>query len=498
MNDTKKSWDGDLLNREAEALFLKKHLTDAALNPFRSHNRKSVVLNLKAPWGAGKTFFLENFGSDLESAGHLVVYWDAWKADPDLDPIVSLVAALRTELEQHADFNMKTSEALRAVYRSGGSFVGTLSKNIARRVLQAAIGKGVDEVEDEFLDMLSSYSQINLDELDGFAEDSVDTAVDGAVKGFALSGYFAKQMKVSMAHSKAINSFNRDMTSLVEKLHQSKKNHRPTFIFIDELDRCSPTFAIKVLERVNHLFDIDGCVFVISTDTDQLVHTINAVYGSNFDSYNYMHRFFDLTYQLNEGSLEQIFNLAVRNHSIDFSNCVMFGNQNAESEIRRIVCELCPTSRSVKHVMQMLSSYLANAHPKVLVDGILLTIFAIGLYYGQQSSISFSSRAPGQRLEKNEFTSKLEKYAFTLRVRGVKQPYSLVKYVDEFREFMRQNLGHLANMAEASGPSPWEEYVGALAISEVPFAAASPNQAKPSWMEYEINLRTASRLTGAR
>lgn len=51
----------------------------------------------------------------------------------------------------------------------------------------------------------------------------------------------------------------------------------PFFIFIDQLDRCRPTYAIEMLEQVKHLFDIDHAVFVIATDGDQLARSIKAV-----------------------------------------------------------------------------------------------------------------------------------------------------------------------------------------------------------------------------
>jgi hypothetical protein len=71
----------------------------------------------------------------------------------------------------------------------------------------------------------------------------------------------------------------------------------PLFIVIDELDRCRPSYAITLLERVKHLFSVDGVVFVIGTDTDQLRHSIGSVYGAGFDGKGYLQRFFDRTYR---------------------------------------------------------------------------------------------------------------------------------------------------------------------------------------------------------
>tara|TARA_Y100000588_G_scaffold392033_1_gene502547 strand:+ start:989 stop:2221 length:1233 start_codon:yes stop_codon:yes gene_type:complete len=78
---------------------------------------------------------------------------------------------------------------------------------------------------------------------------------------------------------------------------------KPMFVFIDELDRCRPTYAIELLETVKHLFDVKGLVFVIATNTDQLQHSIKAVYGSEFDAQRYLYRFFNRSFTLKKADL---------------------------------------------------------------------------------------------------------------------------------------------------------------------------------------------------
>jgi hypothetical protein len=71
-------------------------------------------------------------------------------------------------------------------------------------------------------------------------------------------------------------------------------------IIIDELDRCRPTYAIELLERVKHLFDASGVVFILGIDRSQLNHSIRSLYGSEFDATGYLRRFIDLDYRLPE------------------------------------------------------------------------------------------------------------------------------------------------------------------------------------------------------
>jgi hypothetical protein len=87
-----------------------------------------------------------------------------------------------------------------------------------------------------------------------------------------------------------------DLANQVASLNPSAK----VVIIIDELDRCRPTYAIELLERVKHLFDASGVVFILGIDRSQLNHSIRSLYGSEFDATGYLRRFIDVDYRLPE------------------------------------------------------------------------------------------------------------------------------------------------------------------------------------------------------
>ena len=83
-----------------------------------------------------------------------------------------------------------------------------------------------------------------------------------------------------------------------KKRRQLSGGQKRIVIIIDELDRCTPGYAIKTLEAIHHVFDSDGITFVLGLHRQQLMKSINAIYGQGFDAEGYLDRFIDLTIPL--------------------------------------------------------------------------------------------------------------------------------------------------------------------------------------------------------
>ena len=65
-------------------------------------------------------------------------------------------------------------------------------------------------------------------------------------------------------------------------------------IFIDELDRCRPDYAVQLLERIKHYMNSNRITFAYALNYDQLQHTIKRYYGDDFEASMYLDKFFDL------------------------------------------------------------------------------------------------------------------------------------------------------------------------------------------------------------
>lgn len=255
--DPKKVWSDDAFQTlEKYADFLTKAMTG---------NTKNFVLNVNGAWGTGKSFFVQRWATDLQKK-YPVVEFNAWENDSEEDPLTSLLAVCAESLKQHFTEDQTLIEGIK---KKGGRIALRLGGIATKAGLRKILGeKGVQDI----CNLFSEETESDLIDLGG-------TLVEEQIK---------KQQERK--------SFVDELKALVAKLDAS--NELPIFIFIDELDRCRPTFAIELLERVKHLFHVDGIKFIISTDTEQLIHSIAGVYGDRFEGHTYLQRFFDETFTL--------------------------------------------------------------------------------------------------------------------------------------------------------------------------------------------------------
>ncbi len=91
----------------------------------------------------------------------------------------------------------------------------------------------------------------------------------------------------------ALQAFQTSMKEFVNEIKKSEKIELPIFIFIDDLDCCRPDFTLEVFEAVKHILSMNDVYFVFATDTEQLKHSLTAVYGRDYDSEKYLKRIFN-------------------------------------------------------------------------------------------------------------------------------------------------------------------------------------------------------------
>lgn len=73
---------------------------------------------------------------------------------------------------------------------------------------------------------------------------------------------------------------------------------KPIILFIDELDRCRPDYAVDMLEIIKHVFDVENVKVVLVTNTKQLRAAINHRYGVEVDAHKYLDKFLKYSFAL--------------------------------------------------------------------------------------------------------------------------------------------------------------------------------------------------------
>ncbi|ULL06019.1 hypothetical protein JNO42_03130 [Pseudomonas putida] len=253
-------WQDDHMDRKPSADFLTKYILS---------NPHVKVLNVNSPWGTGKSFFLERWAATL-SEKHVCVRFNAWETDYSAEPLVALIACIEDQLRDPVDITATS--------------VGQGLVNAGSLLVQKAgplILKG----------LFKKFSGVELNDLFGEgAEEATGSVVESLIKDQMETKQNVKEFKVEVSR----------------RLSQAAENQglkAPAFIFIDELDRCRPTYAIELLERIKHFFELEDCRFIIASDSVQLAHSIRAVYGQGFHSERYLNRFFDAEFKLDNENI---------------------------------------------------------------------------------------------------------------------------------------------------------------------------------------------------
>lgn len=231
------------------------------LGNFISKAEGPLVLALDAPWGSGKTTVVKMLQAQLENQMFRCLYFNAWAVDYASDPLVALVSKVDL-LAKGA-----SADAKKRMRRMKG--IATL---VAKRGLIAGV-------------KAATFGALDLDkEIEAVLSQS---AGDASADLFDLA----------VKEGECLAKFREDLEEFVKESKSDDEKDTLVF-FIDELDRCRPSFSIELLERIKHLFDVENVIFVLSIDKTQLEISVASVYGAGINAQEYLRRFVDLEFHL--------------------------------------------------------------------------------------------------------------------------------------------------------------------------------------------------------
>ena len=229
-----------------------------------------LVISLDGKWGEGKTTFVKMWQGLLSENGVPNIYIDAFSNDYVDDAFISVASAITSYAEMHIqkEHHEKLTELKEKTKKVGGQL---LSWSVRVGIKAATLGIIKDSELDELNDIKGDMAK-NISDLVG---DFIEERLDSHSKDIAL-----------------IQSFRKLLSSIPSKLE--KNDNKPLIIIIDELDRCKPTFAVEIIEKIKHLFSVKNVVFVLVMNKTQLEESIRSVYGQKIDAHTYLQKFVNI------------------------------------------------------------------------------------------------------------------------------------------------------------------------------------------------------------
>lgn len=302
-----------------------------------AHSEKSNVYSVAAPFGIGKTFFCEGLKAWFADKGIPCIGYNVWEVDFYEDPLTPLICEITESLGQRFETDNSIKELLNNLTFFGKAIVSAI-KIEAKVPLLGGItidgDKGMNRCE---------------------------KAAQAAQNKDICSNY--------KEYRQAVQNFKNCLTQIAQY-------NKPLVIIIDELDRCRPDYAVKVLETIKHFFDIDGLCFVLSMDEGQLKNSVQQLYGPlNFAEY--MRKFVNYSFALPTPDAEKYIAYLSESYKLEqqlqkFTNVELSLHRNKDSrEVASIIgslfsaysCLFNFSLRAQNQVMQRLILFINSLNP---------------------------------------------------------------------------------------------------------------------------------------
>ena len=258
----------DFLDRDDFLKALNHHVEGLAETPL-DHLPAPRVLAVDAPWGYGKSWIAKRLYIELQDGPkpRPVAYIDAFRYDHHDDAFAVIAAAVMKALRPKDEKRIKYLNTAANVLKAGAPAMLKAATNLALKAANLEV--------DDFSEAWTTMSESATENAGKFSEKAVERLFETYSKTHQLQEDFKYSLE--------------DLT---------KDLPHPFVVIIDELDRCRPSFALEVLERIKHLFGAEGVVFVLFWNARSIRESIRHTYGREADAEGYLSKFVALSIPL--------------------------------------------------------------------------------------------------------------------------------------------------------------------------------------------------------
>lgn len=257
----------DFLGRESFIQSLQNHIRGLAAIDLEFLPAPRV-LAVDAPWGYGKSWVAAKLFERLvasDEGGAVLI--DAFRFDHHDDAFAVIASSAMKALKPNAERKRNFLQAAGRVLKATAPIALKGASEIALRAV------GIDGT--------------TLSEVGAKLKDLV---IDGA------ADYSEKSIEAMFERYSDTQRYQDDFVQAFSAI--TKDLPKPFVVIIDELDRCRPSFALEMLERIKHLFSAENVVFVLFWSSTAIQESVRHTYGGGIRAQAYLSKFVALSVPL--------------------------------------------------------------------------------------------------------------------------------------------------------------------------------------------------------
>ena len=242
-------------------------------------------------WGTGKTEFCQKLIRLMQEQhrDYQPVYIDAFRSDHSGEPLLALLAEIIKACTPE-NVDGRPSEQRTNLTRKIAKVAGFGIKTTFKAAMGHVLKQNTDDLAEELQQIMNDDQEAR-----SVAETVTDTA--NTIANHTIDVAVEALLKEQIEAEKNLET----LKSCLKGLAADK----PIILFIDELDRCRPDYAVDMLEVIKHVFDIENVKVVLVTNTKQLRAAINHRYGLEVDAQKYLDKFLKYSFALPEKVVAQ-------------------------------------------------------------------------------------------------------------------------------------------------------------------------------------------------